>query len=290
MYCLRAPGNDTLMARNHPAGGAPVRTNARAHAETVAHSRQFEWLARAGLVARGLVYGVVAILAIKLAVGAGGKAADRPSALYALRDSAGGVPLLVGMALGFGAYAAWRIAQALFDRGDEGDDASGLGKRASQLGKAVLYGGLAVATVRILVGGDSGRSAKQTTAGVFDWPAGRWLVAGAGVAFLLAAAWNAYRGLTLKFMDDIDTGGTKARWIEQIGRIGLLARMVVFGIVGWFLLRAAVQYDPREAVGIGGALSKLAHAEYGRWLLGATAAGLLTFGAFCIAQARYRQV
>jgi len=254
--------------------------------------RRIDWiepLGRLGLLAQGVSFAIVGVLAILPATGHGGKAADRPSALYALRDSTGGVPLLIGMALGFAAYAAWRFAQAAFDRKDEGDDPIGLGKRASQVAKGALYAGLAYATVDILVGGKGGGSAKKTTAGVFDWPAGRYIVFAAGVGVAAAAVWNAYRAITLKFMKDIDTGGDKARAIEQNGRVRLTARAGVFAIAGWFLLKAAVQYEAKEAVGLGGALAKLANVDYGQWLLGATAAGLLAFAAFCVAQARYRQ-
>ena len=55
--------------------------SARASGEKVAHSRGFEWLARAGFVARGLIYGIIGILAIKLAVGAGSTTANQEGAL-----------------------------------------------------------------------------------------------------------------------------------------------------------------------------------------------------------------
>jgi len=55
-------------------------------------------------------------------------------------------------------------------------------------------------------------------------------------------------------------------------------------------VRAAWQYDPKEAIGLDGALRKLAHAEYGQVLLGATAGGLMAYGLFCLVQARYREV
>jgi hypothetical protein len=65
---------------------------------------------------------------------------------------------------------------------------------------------------------------------------------------------------------------------------------VIFGLAGLFLVRAAWQYDPKEAIGLDGALAKLANADYGPFLLGCTAAGLLAYGLFCLVQARYREV
>ena len=84
--------------------------------------------------------------------------------------------------------------------------------------------------------------------------------------------------------------GEERRWYTVIGVLGHAARGVVFLVVGFFIVRAAWQYDPKEAIGLDGALAKLAHAEYGSLLLGGVAAGLLAYALFCFVQARYRRV
>jgi hypothetical protein len=66
--------------------------------------------------------------------------------------------------------------------------------------------------------------------------------------------------------------------------------MVVFALVGWFLIRAAIDFDPQKAVGLDGALAKLAHASYGPVLLGVVAAGLIAFGCYSLADAKFRKV
>jgi uncharacterized protein DUF1206 len=63
----------------------------------------------------------------------------------------------------------------------------------------------------------------------------------------------------------------------------------VLAVVGWFLLKAAIEFNPSVPVGIGAALSKLANSDYGPWLLGATATGLIVFGVFDLFQARYHR-
>ena len=201
---------------------------------------------------------------------------------------------------GFAAYALWRVVQAVAEREarrrGEGAGAD-LGKRAGYLGRAAIYGALTWSTIAILAGSGGGQSQNQkahrTTATVFDWPAGRWLVAIAGVVLAGVGVWNLYRGVTRKFEDKWRIGEMSAaerRWASRVGLAGHAARFVVFALMGVFVTKAALEYDPKEAIGIDGALQKLAHAAYGPWLLGLTAAGLLCYGAFCLADARFRDV
>ena len=147
--------------------------------------------------------------------------------------------------------------------------------------------------VAILMGASGGSSEKEETAWVLDWPAGRWIVGAVGAAFLVAAVWNVVRGLTRKFKKQLNTAAmseAELKAASTAGVVGLLARGVVFGLIGIFVLRAAWQYDPQEAIGVDGALRKLAAQDYGDALLFVVAAGLLAFGVFCLFQARYRRV
>lgn len=263
-------------------------------ARRAGQSKWFDWAGRFGLAAQGISYGIVAVLALMLASGLGGKTADRTSALRTLADETLGGALLVLLATGFAAYAAWRFANAFLDRDNEGDDAKGLGKRAGDFAKGVLYSGLAFSVVRILFGADEGgeKDADQKTAGVLGWPAGRWIVFAVALGVAVAAVWNLYRGVSRKFEEDLEVGTSHAVrcWIGRVGLVGLAARGVAFGIIAWFLAKAAWEFDPKEAVSLGGALAKLASAPAGHALLAAVAAGLLAFAIFCLAQARWRDV
>jgi hypothetical protein len=80
------------------------------------------------------------------------------------------------------------------------------------------------------------------------------------------------------------------RWIGRIGTVGHLARMVVFGLVGAFLIKAAADYNPRAAIGLDGALAKVQHQTYGHLLLGVVACGLIAFALYSISDARYRRI
>jgi hypothetical protein len=196
--------------------------------------------------------------------------------------------VLVGLALGFACYALWRLANAVYDRAGRGDDAPGLAKRASDLGKAALYAGLTWSVLQALfTEHSSGGSQQKDTGGVLGWPGGRWLVLCAALCVFAAAGWNLYRGIERKFEKQLERC---PGWLTPLAVAGLCARALVFALIGWFLAKAALEYDPKQAVGLGGALARLAQQPYGGVLLGVTAAGLLAFGAFCLAQARYRDV
>ncbi len=70
----------------------------------------------------------------------------------------------------------------------------------------------------------------------------------------------------------------------------MLARFVVFSLIGIFLVKAAYQYESKEAIGLDGALRKIVDASYGPVLLGIVAAGLVCYALFCFFEARYRRV
>jgi len=253
-----------------------------------------ERLGRLGLVAKGAFYAVIAILAIKVALGGRTESPDRQGALRTIADQPFGKGLLLLLAAGLAGYALWRLAQALLDRDDEGEEPKGLAKRAAALGKGGWYAVLCGLTLSVLIGGDGGGgNQQQTTAGVFERPLGRYAVYAAGLAFLGAAGFNGYRAVTCKFRKKLKTGEmseAEDRAATAAGVLGHLARLVVFGLIGLFLLKAAWEFDPREARGLDGALLELSQQPYGRYLLFAVAVGLLAYALYCFAQARYRRI
>jgi Domain of Unknown Function (DUF1206) len=264
--------------------------------EYVHQSTWIERGARFGLATKGFSYILVAVIALNVAAEGGGQTEDREGALKALADEPFGWALLALVTLGFASYAVWQLARAVFDRENEGDDPIGIGKRLGQAGKAVLYAALAVITASFLLDSGSsggGRDEEKATAVVLDWPGGRWIVGGVGLAFIGAGVLNAYRALSGSFRDRLreeQMSGAERSGYTAFGVIGHLARAVVFGMVGVFVVRAAYQYDPDEAIGLDGALQKLAGEAYGPYLLGAVAAGLGIYGLFCLVQAKYRDV
>jgi hypothetical protein len=266
---------------------------ARDHVENAAWLNA---LARVGLVAKGVSYALVGALALKLAADSGGKATSRQGALHTLAQHSFGKFVLVVLAFGFAAYAIWRFAQAFFDKNNDGDGAKGLAKRAGYFGRGAIYAGLTYSTIKIISGSaeqSQNQKAHKTAATVLSWPAGKWIVGAAGLALIGVGLWNGYRALEKKFLKNWKTEQMSAsaqRWGTRSGVVGLSARMVVFALIGIFVVKAAHDYNPREAIGLDGALQKLASQSYGSWLLGIVAAGLLAYAVFCFFEARYREV
>jgi hypothetical protein len=268
--------------------------SAQRGSEALASRRPFGWLARAGLVARGAAYGIIGILALKLAVGSGGKTTNQQGALKTIAHQPFGKALLIAMTVGLAGYAIWRLLRAGIGHGTEEKD-SGF-KRLAALASGVAYAALCVTAVKILVGASSSGGAsspKKTTGGVLGWTGGTVIVGIAGAILIGVALYQGYKGVSRKFLDDSKTE-EMSREVERaftaIGVFGHLARMVVFGLVGYGLIKAAIDYEPHKAIGLDGALNKLAHNSYGPFLLGVVAAGLIGFALYSIADARYRKI
>ena len=276
---------------------AARRRSARreAEGERVARADQFEWLARAGLVARGVVYGLIGILAVKLALGDGGKTTNQQGALKTIARQPLGEVLLILLAVGLAGYALWRLFRAALGHGPEGsDDAM---ERVAGWCSGIAYGTLSVTAVQIVVGARPGGGASshpdKSTGGVLDWPAGRVIVVIVGLIILGVAFEQAYKGFERKFLEQSKTqemGPRMRSAFTGVGVFGHLARFVVFALVGYFLVRAAIDYNPDEAVGLDGALTALSHNAYGPVLLGVVAGGLIGFGLYSVLDARYRKV
>jgi uncharacterized BrkB/YihY/UPF0761 family membrane protein len=160
----------------------------------------------------------------------------------------------------------------------------------------LAYAALCVTAVEILTGASSSggsNSPKQTTGGVLGWTDGTEIVGVVGVVLIGVALYQGYKGAFKKFLADSKTREMSRevkRAFTTIGVLGHLARMVVFGLIGYGLIEAAIDYNPHKAIGLDGALAKLSHYSYGPILLGVVAAGLIAFALYSIADARYAKL
>ena len=251
-------------------------------------------MARAGYAAKGIVYLLIGILAVRAAFGdAGGQSTGSGGALRTLLDEPFGQVLIGLIGVGLAAYALWRLFSAATDPEDHGTDAKGIAVRVGFLVSAVVHGALALEAIRLATesaGGGSGDGAEHWTSRLLSAPAGPWLV---GLGALIIGGYAVVQ-LRRAFASDIakrlrlGSDADHRRLIERLGRAGLAARGVVFGLIAFFLMRAALEYDPSEAGGVDQALDWLSGQPTA--LFAAVALGLAAYGLFQLAKARYRVI
>ncbi len=257
-------------------------------------SDALEHLARIGLIAYGVVHLLLAWLALQLAWGGGsGESADQAGALATLAEQPLGRPLLWLLAVGLVALAAWQAAEVLRWRSrlsSSGDARKkALEKTGKAVAKAVLYAALAVLAVRTATGSGGG-GGQQQAAGVFGWPAGRWLVALVGLVVIGVGVYLVHKGVSKRFLEEVDLGQAPPqtrRLVTRLGQAGFPAKGVALGVVGALLVYAAVTFDPAQATGLDGALRTILGAPFGKVLLTLVAIGIAAFGAYCLVRARY---
>jgi Domain of Unknown Function (DUF1206) len=262
----------------------------------VGNSDALEALARVGLVAYGIVHLLVAWLALQLAWGGGGGSADQSGALGTLASQPFGKPLLWVLAIGLLALAVWQLAELL--RFTPGLRGTGKAKKKAVTGvvksvsKAVVYIALAVTAIKFATGNGTSSSSQQqdAVAGVFGWPAGRFLVGVAALVLIGIGVYHVRKGVTKHFMKEIDTfqaTPAQRRTIERLGQVGYPAKGVALALVGGLLGWAAITFDPSKASGLDGALRTLLDAPFGKFLLTVVAVGIAAFGVFSFFRARY---
>jgi hypothetical protein len=267
----------------------------RAERATSKASPWIEHLARAGYVAYGVVYVLVGVLALQAASGAGSKAASQEGALRQVLLAPLGRVLLGLVAIGLLAYAAWRLFQGMLDPENESRDAKGIVKRVDHALNGLFHAVLVFSAgqLALVSGGGGGGSPDAWTARLLAQPLGRWVAVIAGAFIVGAGLYQLYKAYKADFRDELKVREMSARvktWATRSGRFGYAARGVVFGVIGVFLVQAALLTDPNQARGLGGALEILARQPFGPYPLGAVALGLVAYGVFMFVMVRYRRI
>ncbi|HEY1667238.1 MAG TPA: DUF1206 domain-containing protein [Trebonia sp.] len=271
---------------------ARMPMGARRSARRATHSPAMHVLARAGLVARGVIYILIGWVAILVAVGHSAREADQAGALQLLAGKPYGLVSLWLLGIGFAAYALWRFSEAAF--GVTGEK-NGAGPRLKSLVRGLVYAAFAYLTFQIIAGVHSNEATKQqdATASVMHHAGGRWLVGIAGLIIVIAGLALLVQGIRHKFMRQLETSrmtSRERRIVKWLGVIGTTARGVVFALAGVLVIDAAVTYSPSKARGVDGALNALRNQPFGEFLLLLAALGLLIFGVYGLCEARWRRV
>ena len=270
---------------------SPTR-RASASGRRAADSRPAQLLARAGLTARGILYILIGWVAILVALGNHSHQADQQGALQLLASTSFGRIMLWLIGIGFAGYALWRLSEAAFGVTGEGD---GAGPRLKSLGRAIIYAAFAYLTFKIIAGTAGNESKKQQdfTANVMHHSGGRWLVGIVGLIVVIAGVTLMVEGLRARFMKYLQTYRMSARTrklVRRLGMIGTTARGLVFAAVGALIVDAALTFNAAKAGGLDKALLTLRNQPFGEFILILVALGLLAFGLYGLAEARWRRV
>ena len=255
-------------------------------------SEGFKRLVRVGLLGYGLVHLLVAVIAVRIAVGGSGGSgkATTDGALSQLAKAPFGKTLLIVAAVGFAALVVARLLEAAYSHRDKDGVKAWVMPAYSGL-KALLYGTVAWSTAKVAMGGGSDGGQTDTfTAKVMQLPAGQVLVVGVGLAIWAYAGGLLRTGLTAKYRDKLSAEGwtgLSGSAIDKVARVGYLGKGGAFVLVGLLFVVSGFRRDPKQSGGLDQALRELIDQPFGQIAVIAVAAGLAAYGLFAFARARH---
>ncbi|TXK46947.1 DUF1206 domain-containing protein [Pontibacter qinzhouensis] len=254
--------------------------------------------ARLGLAAKGVVYCLVGILAFMAAFELGDSSdqqAGKQDVFRFILKQPFGKALLAVVVVGMLCYTLWRLIQAIKDTDNRGSDAKGLGSRIGYASSGVVYGSFAFYAAKLVIGsgGGSGQGedSRQTLAReLLSQPFGQWLAGAVALGMMGMGIYQFYRAFSGSYKKKIKESEIRQEvkgLLVRAGKVGYVARGVVWLIIGYMFLRAALEANSREAGGSQSAFQFLESSAYGSFLLGAVALGLLCYGVFMFVRAKY---
>ena len=274
-----------------------VGTTTRKSTKSMISGERGDWkerLGRVGLVGKGVLFGVIGLLALQIARGDAAADATHTGAIEWVGEQPLGKFLLVALTVSLFALAAWRLLDAAVGDPVEGSETS---DRVKYGAKGVVYLGLGIAAATTTAAnwngsGSSGSSederSAEATATVLEWPLGRWLVMAIGAGVIAVALYIVKKHVVDRdFLQRMSI--TSTSWIAGFGRFGYAARAVAYALIGYFLVQAGATYEPQRAKGLSGTLLEVSGQTWGQLLLWAVAIGLLAYGVFTLAEAKYRR-
>ncbi len=256
------------------------------------------WVSRfasVGLAAKGVVYCLLGLLSFMAAFGLGGQKADKQNTVNFIYDQPFGKVLIAIIVIGLLCYVAWRFIQAIKDTESKGKDAKGSFTRVRYAFSGLAYLGLAFSALKLIFNGKSsggGNSRQMVVSAVLEQPLGQWLVGLAALGFFATGIYQVYKAYSGNYRKNISYDGLKStqqKAFDRAGKLGYAARGIVWFILGYFLLRAAMHNNASEAQGTRQVFDFLQNTG-GALLLGVVALGLVAYGIFMFVRARYEHI
>ena len=250
-----------------------------------------EKLARLGYASKALVYAIIGTLAIAAATNQGGRVTDTSGALRVVFSQSYGQVLLLVLGVGLCGYAVWRLLDSFFDPDRHGKEFQGLVTRIGNIIRGLIYGALGLEALRLFrgSGGSKGDETEAWTSKIMNWPFGEWLIGIVGVIIVVYGVSEVVKLFQGKDDPMVDWSGVSTA-VRRLCRFGVGSRGLIIITLGVFLVRAAVQHNPREAAGTRESLIELVGVVEGRWLLGLMAIGLLAYAVDQAVHSRYRRI
>jgi hypothetical protein len=265
------------------------------------------WLravSRFGLVSRGAVYLLVGYLAIRLAA-VENRDGDQPvsamGAVHQLAVQPWGRAVLAVLSGGLAAYAITQLVEAVFRPLHMSGRLGRWQQRLVSSSGCLLYAVFCFSTLsqavavrpRAETAASESRSETAWATELVRSAPGRLLLIVAGLIAVGVAVELTRRALTLNFRERFWAEGMeprRARVTNALGAVGCLARAVVFGLSGVFLVDAGLRSDAHQAKGADAVFRYIGSATLGPYLLGAVAVGLICYGLYCLLEARHRDL
>jgi hypothetical protein len=171
-----------------------------------------------------------------------------------------------------------------------GTDAKALVHRIGYVVSAVIYTTFALSAIALArhASEDQNGNKKVTdiSASIMEHSAGRLVIGAVGLIVIAAGLYRIAKGLTMDVQDELDLSRmshTRITWTRWLGAVGEVGRGIGIGLVGFFMLRAAITYDVNEATGLDGALRRLATETWGVVVVVVVGLGFAAYGVFCLA-------
>ena len=254
-------------------------------------------VAQAGLIAKGIVYCLVGLMAFMAAFSLGGqstKQADTTGALKFVEDLPAGKWLLMAVGIGLLCYALWRVVEAFTQNKYRDSNNKKVGNKLRLVLSAIGYLTLGIAAIRIATsssqGSSGGNSNQETASDILSQPMGQWLLGLLALILAGVGVYQIYYAWSEKYKKHVSSiPGSGSQILLKTGKVGYAARGIVWLIIAWMLLNAALHANASEAGDTSQAFGFLQDSSYGQLLLGVISAGFICYGVFCFIRARYER-